>query len=630
MDNFKLFIPITKIDAAKRLVFGLATAEKRDASNEVCDYATTKPLYEKWSGDIAKVTDGKSLGNVRAMHGPVAAGKVTTIAFNDAHKQIEICAKVVDDKEWIKVEEGVYTGFSQGGKYVKRWKDPDDDTLTRYTAEPYEISLVDVPCLESATFSVIKADGSTELRKFKAADKAPTNEEIATKATELAKAAGDEAKWQDFLEPARAELAKAITPPAEEPADPDYVGDQVWVSKRLPGKTFTKKADLKQALIDLDAKELAEKSATPVTAALAEIVGELDKRAPKKDEGDDADETDDKETENEPDEAKDKKKKKKKKEDSEKVRKAYTPDERKKFAKDGVAMSDGSYPIPDKDALKDAIEAVGGAKNKLAAKRHIVRRAKALDATDMLPIDWSGSTQDGKKFEFPEELKKDGLQKNLWIVAEMVRFLANIESLEECYEQGVLFAAKAQTDLTKRFGALVVELGDVTAEILDECVSSMRAEEAGEAMALGLKIEALAKAGARHSKADQSNLNDAHDYLVAAGADCKGKEAEKGLGSEDLQKRLDAEREAFTKTLDGVTEILKDVLARVKNIEEQPAAGRPSVFRTVDKSQDMTGVQPSAESVLDQPGAMEALAEAAIRKSHQRPVRAVPGLSHSK
>ena len=115
MSALRMFIPITKVDVAQRLVYGLATAEAEDRSGEICDYASTKPNYEKWSAEIAKSTGGKSLGNVRAMHGAVAAGKVTKINFNDADKQIEICAKVIDDAEWEKVAEGVYTGFSQGG-----------------------------------------------------------------------------------------------------------------------------------------------------------------------------------------------------------------------------------------------------------------------------------------------------------------------------------------------------------------------------------------------------------------------------------------------------------------------------------------------------------------------------------
>ena len=167
MDDMQIFIPITKVDAARRLVYGVVTAEAPDITGEVCDYKSTKPLYQKWSQKFADATEGKSFGNLRAMHSNIAAGKLVDIAFNDAAKRIEICGKVVDDGEWQKVEEGVYTGFSQGGRYLKRWPDPDEPKLMRYTAEPVEVSLVDHPCLPEATFAVVKADGSTELRKFK-------------------------------------------------------------------------------------------------------------------------------------------------------------------------------------------------------------------------------------------------------------------------------------------------------------------------------------------------------------------------------------------------------------------------------------------------------------------------------
>lgn len=165
MAPLNLSIPIVKVDAARRLVYGLATAEVADRAGEICDYATTKPFYEKWSQAIEESTGGKSLGHLRAMHHAVAAGKVTALTFNDEKRQIEICAKVVDDDEWKKVEEGVYTGFSQGGTYARRWT--DDAGLTRYTAEPHEISLVDLPCLPDARFQMIKADGSEEIRAFK-------------------------------------------------------------------------------------------------------------------------------------------------------------------------------------------------------------------------------------------------------------------------------------------------------------------------------------------------------------------------------------------------------------------------------------------------------------------------------
>ncbi len=166
MAEFNLFIPLTKADAKRRLVYGVVTAEAPDRGNEICDYATTKPYYQKWSAEFLKASGGKSLGNLRAMHGKIAAGRLEAINFNDDEKQIEICAKIVDDAEWCKVEAGVYTGFSQGGGYVRRWKDANDPTLTRYTANPSEISLVDLPALPNATFSLIKADGAVETQGF--------------------------------------------------------------------------------------------------------------------------------------------------------------------------------------------------------------------------------------------------------------------------------------------------------------------------------------------------------------------------------------------------------------------------------------------------------------------------------
>ncbi|MGD0144300.1 MAG: hypothetical protein ABSC92_14185 [Rhizomicrobium sp.] len=171
MTTLNLFVPLTKVDVEKRLVYGTVAEEIADRSGEIMDYETAKPEFAKWSADIAKASDGKSVGNLRSMHGSVAAGKLESIAFDDAAKRIEACGKVIDDGEWNKVLEGVYTGFSMGGKYLRRWRDAEAPHLTRYTPQPAEVSLVDNPCIPTATFEVVKADGSMELRKFKT----PTN-----------------------------------------------------------------------------------------------------------------------------------------------------------------------------------------------------------------------------------------------------------------------------------------------------------------------------------------------------------------------------------------------------------------------------------------------------------------------
>ena len=38
MSDLNLFIPITKVDAQQRLVYGVATAEAEDRAGEICDY----------------------------------------------------------------------------------------------------------------------------------------------------------------------------------------------------------------------------------------------------------------------------------------------------------------------------------------------------------------------------------------------------------------------------------------------------------------------------------------------------------------------------------------------------------------------------------------------------------------
>lgn len=163
-------IPIRKVDEEKRLVIGRAAQEIRDKSGEIMDYETAKPAFQAWSKSFEEATGGLSKGNLRVMHGKIAAGKIVDIAFNDEEKAIDVVAKVVDDNEWKKVIEGVYTGFSVGGKYAKKWADSNDKSLKRYTPEVGELSLVDSPCIPTARiFELHKMDGSVQQVEFQTA-----------------------------------------------------------------------------------------------------------------------------------------------------------------------------------------------------------------------------------------------------------------------------------------------------------------------------------------------------------------------------------------------------------------------------------------------------------------------------
>lgn len=61
---------------------------------------------------------------------------------------------------------------------------------------------------------------------------------------------------------------------------------------------------------------------------------------------------------------------------------------RAKAADKGTALPDGSFPIRNRGELGKAVKALGRAKNQAAAKRHIIKRARALNAVGSLPEAW--------------------------------------------------------------------------------------------------------------------------------------------------------------------------------------------------------------------------------------------------
>jgi hypothetical protein len=68
---------------------------------------------------------------------------------------------------------------------------------------------------------------------------------------------------------------------------------------------------------------------------------------------------------------------------------------RERMAESGTAMPDGSFPIANRSDLMNAIRSVGRAKDYGAARAHIIRRARALNAMDMLPEDWRNKATKG-------------------------------------------------------------------------------------------------------------------------------------------------------------------------------------------------------------------------------------------
>jgi hypothetical protein len=182
VDKFSKFVALSKIeeqaDGSLR-VYGLVTAEQPDLDGEVCDYATSAPLFRAQANRMLKITSGidgmePSLMPLREMHQLKAIGAGRAMDLDDATKEIRMGFDVVEADAVKKFKAGVLIGFSQGGDYVKKWPDPVFKGKTRYTADPGEVSAVDSPCLPMAlvetmkgkTYEIQKASGTVEVKQF--------------------------------------------------------------------------------------------------------------------------------------------------------------------------------------------------------------------------------------------------------------------------------------------------------------------------------------------------------------------------------------------------------------------------------------------------------------------------------
>lgn len=76
----------------------------------------------------------------------------------------------------------------------------------------------------------------------------------------------------------------------------------------------------------------------------------------------------------------------------------FSEDQRQSLASSGKALPDGSFPIANEQDLRNAIQAIGRAKDPGAARSHIKRRAKALGASNLIPDGWGKiSKKEAKK-----------------------------------------------------------------------------------------------------------------------------------------------------------------------------------------------------------------------------------------
>ncbi|MGC2411740.1 MAG: DUF6582 domain-containing protein [Stellaceae bacterium] len=137
----RFYWPIAKVDAEQRMVWGYASTEAEDDQGET---VTREAL-------AAALDDYMRFANIREMHQPSAVGVAKEAAVDD--KGLYLGAKIVDGDAWEKVIEGVYKGFSIGGRVTAR--DPADRRLIT-ALHLTEISVVDRPANPEAVFDCWK------------------------------------------------------------------------------------------------------------------------------------------------------------------------------------------------------------------------------------------------------------------------------------------------------------------------------------------------------------------------------------------------------------------------------------------------------------------------------------------
>jgi HK97 family phage prohead protease len=152
----RFYWPIAKVDAEQRMVWGYASTEAEDDQGETVTRAAL----------AAALDDYMKFANIREMHQNSAVGVAREASVDD--RGLYLAAKIVDDDAWRKVTEGVYKGFSIGGRVTARHH-TDRRTITGLALT--EISVVDRPANPEAVFDCWKRAVSGDARPSLGADR---------------------------------------------------------------------------------------------------------------------------------------------------------------------------------------------------------------------------------------------------------------------------------------------------------------------------------------------------------------------------------------------------------------------------------------------------------------------------
>jgi hypothetical protein len=333
--KYVAFTTKAKQDDGTYLVSGRISNTSLDLDGERCDATWLEKAANDWFKDY---------GNIREMHQPVAIGKAKSLT-GSAVDGFDITAKIVDPLAIKKLENDIYTGFSIGIKGTRY--DRSEKALQSAPGgiiiggKIVESSLVDVPCNTDA-----KIEKSVIAKAADIGDVATAGMPPCTECGGVGKTLTD-GDWSTC---------------------PKCNGDGQGKNDILPG-------------LNSGPDEHGE-----VGKTVRDIYGFREDEVTLKAGDPDCKTCDGKGTINDgnrdcPDCVA-------KSVEADVYKKDFSDKERSDLADKDQAMPDGSFPIRNVSDLKNAIQAFGRAKNKVAVKAWIIRRAKALGQADLIPEAW--------------------------------------------------------------------------------------------------------------------------------------------------------------------------------------------------------------------------------------------------
>lgn len=519
--QLELGFKIAGVDDNKRMVYGWATKEELDKQGDIVDYDGSVEAFNAWSG------------NIREQHDPKKAiGKALEIRPDPERKAIWTGVYLSRSKDGedalTKVREGILTGFSIKGKVLdSRPEMVKDDNgqkaanrILRYRLD--ELSLVDNPACPSATIAMVKsADGGHP---------------IVTDACGLSEMVGPTGEPSSLSNPG--DVPDGSTPPSAVPAS----FDSVTTSN---GQSFTVD-EIQKAMNDIvlarNAKvqglghPAAPTSSSPQSSspgpgasgsAASLAAARLSAMSPAAPAGGRTltDVI-----------------RQRLAQEMVIAKKDYTDPERDKMADKDEAEPDGSFPIKTRNDLENAVHDWGRAGSKQKDKDWIIRRAKELDATDLLPADWPGSTKPkdddddkdsekavGRFADLAKRLISKCGDSNYYTMgpgkpdvnaaANTIRILNDLLASESNEGDGDADDV-AQLDALRQAVQLVLQfLASELVEYYGQKGDKPTGQQ-GNGMAMSTENGDLAKSGARHSVKDRESIQKMHDMAVTLGAMC--------------------------------------------------------------------------------------------------------------